>query len=777
MRHFLVFLLLLSTLPASGQFSLTGTVSGNNGGPLPGATIYLHELKKGVVSDAAGAYRFDNLRPGHYHLHTQYIGHIARTIDIEIGKTSLRYDIVLQPSSLELREIIVESDLLKLDEKGQSQSVEVVGAEQIRKYNGITLMQSLERLPGINSINTGIGVSKPVIRGLSFNRVAVTDQGIRQEGQQWGLDHGLEIDQFGVGRVEIIKGPASLLYGSDAMAGVVQIKAAPFPMEGKTSAQLSQLYRSVNNQYGMSAEFAGHHHDFVWRMRGTLQDYGDYSLPADSFRYNRFTLALPDRQLKNTAGTEQHGSITGGVQKPWGFSQLTFSRFHQQIGYFAGALGRPLAYQLVPDGNSRNIDLPRQQLTHSRIVWNSNVQLGNNWLEADLGYQHNQREEHSYPHAHGRQQLDSSNTLAHGLLLQTATFNLRFHWRLDSLHRLVAGMNGQAQWHHISGYEFLVPDYKTAQSGIFALWQFKKSTVWQWNAGLRVDVARMQSTAYSEILADGSVRVRAVAVNRFFSNLSGSAGVSWNPTPLWQIKANLGSSFRMPAIPELTSNGVHHGSFRHETGDVNLEPERGYQLDLGLVFRQEKMELKVSPYASYYQHYIYLRPTGLFSFLPDGGQLYRYEQAPVFHTGTEVSAEFHWIKSFHMGISGAYTWLTNLETGVPLPFTPPLQAMLDMEYSFRSPASWLAAPYVGVDLQLFAAQNRVDRNEATTPSYSLINLHLGSELVWKKQKAEVRLLVNNLFDTPYLNHLSRYRLLNLPEPGRNVQLMLHIPIG
>ncbi len=778
MRYFFILALLLGLyLPATAQFMLYGRVTDPAGKALPGATIYLHELRKGVVTDTKGSYRFEKLRPGHYHLHTQYIGHEARTLDLEIRAAHLQHDIILQPSSLELREIIVESDLLKLDEKGQSQSVEVVGADQIRKNYGVTLMQSLERLPGINSINTGIGISKPVIRGLSFNRVAVSDQGIKQEGQQWGLDHGLEIDPFGVGRVEIIKGPAALLYGSDAIGGVVQVKAAPFPIEGELKGQVTQLYRSVNSQYGVSAELAGHQGMFVWRIRGTLQDYADYRLPADSFSYNRFRLPLLDRRLKNTAGQEKHGNVTLGVQRPWGFSQITASRFSQRIGYFAGALGQPQAYQLVPDGDNRNIDLPHQAIQHDKIIWNNNIKLGENWLEIDIAWQQNRRQEHSYPHAHGRAQLDSSNTLAHGMLLRTGTANARYHYRIDSTNRLILGVNLTGQRHQISGYEFLVPAYQNQQAGAFIIWQYKPVETWQWNAGLRYDYAQLRSSGYSEMLGDGSVRERAPIIDRNFGNISGSAGLAWNPHNSWQVKINVGSSYRIPTLPELSSNGVHHGSFRHEMGDPNLDPERAYQFDLGFSYRTPMYELKLSPYFNYFGNYIYLRPTGQFSFLPDGGQIFRYEQGTVAHTGAEVSTELHLHKALHLAVGGAYTRLTNLNSGVPLPFTPPFQGMLDAEYSFSAVSKRFTTPVLGMDLQLFAAQNRTDRNEWATPGYGLVNLHGGFRLNFAKQALEFRLMVNNIFDKAYFNHLSRYRLLNLPEAGRNVQIMLHLPIG
>lgn len=761
-------------MAAHGQFRLSGAVVNEAGEVIAGASVLLHELQRGRVTDEGGRFSFANLKQGDYHLHVHFLGFAALSLDVRLQQDE-QLHIVLKASTLELQEILIENDLTKTNEQQQTQSTDIVSDDFIRKYAGLTLMQSLERLPGIQTINTGIGISKPVIRGLSFNRVAVTENGIKQEGQQWGIDHGLELDQFNVGRVEILKGPASLLYGSDAMAGVLQIKPALFPAEEKVAGSLSLIGRTVNDHLGSSASIQGHKKNgIVYRLRATAHQYGDYKLPADSFQYNRFIIPIPNGRLENTAGEELHLSGAIGLHKRWGYSHLNVSSFNQKIGFFPGAIGRPLGYRVLDDGNRRNIALPSQHIRHYKVSSNSSIILGRNWLELDLGFQRNDRAELSFPHAHGRPQLDSSDNLAHGLKLDTWSYNARYHIKIDSSTSLILGSSGQYQQNRISGFEFLIPDYNALQLGTFAMLQWQYRPKLFTSLGLRYDLGQLRGDAYTEsVFINGSMtdRQRARLIDRFFHNLSGAWGFSWTPTAALNLKAHLGSSFRLPTIPELGSNGVHHGSFRHEVGDSSLRPERGWQLDLGMNYRRARWEFRLNPYFNYFTNYIYLRPTGIFTFLPEGGQIFQYAQGSVVHTGTEMQFEYHLVENLHLALLGEYVWMKNLDTGVPLPWTSPGSLSWEMEYTFERSPRWLHKPYVGLDWRWMMAQRRVDRNEEPTPAYQLLNIQLGSDFRLGKRSLQLRLLANNLLNVRYLNHLSRYRLLNLPEPGRNVQIV------
>lgn len=708
------------------------------------------------------------------------IGYKPETKDILITDSHLSITGTLSPSSLEYNEVIIESNALKLSQK--ESSVEMVGVdkEYLRKNMGSTLMNSLDNLPGINSINMGTGVSKPVIRGMSFNRVAVADNGIKQEGQQWGGDHGLEIDQYGIEQIEILKGPASLVYGSDAIGGVIHLKHPQSPMAGSHKAGMLSNYKSVNTTYGLSAFAEGNHNNLVYRVRATHLEYGDYKVPADSFIYNRYKLPIYNQTLKNTAGKETHLSTMLGINRGWGYSHLTISNYHQQVGVFSGALGIPRSYQLTPDGNESNIDLPNQLINHFKIISNSNIQIGKNWLEADLGYQYNTRDENSNPHNHGVGPTILGN-LAHRLKLQTYTANLRYHLPTLKILDGVYGISANSQQNRFGGYEFLLPNFNSFSIGAFAIEKWRISPKFVANAGLRFDYNHLAIEKHQQAVWKNGVQAgymqRNPTINRDFYNWSGSAGVAYNPDNKWGLKFNFGKSFRVPTPQELSVNGLHHGSFRHEMGDSSLLPEQGYQTDVVVSLEKEKFLFSISPFFNYFSNYIYLRPTAQFSVLPEGGQVYRFSQAEAVYYGGEFTAEFHPVKSLHLSITADAVFTNNLDENLPLPFTPPPSLKSEVEWDFAKTPSVFKNLYLKIGYQRSLAQNRTDRNELATPAYNLWNMGLGFDIISKqKTRAQVYAQLQNLGDTRYLNHLSRWRYLNLPEPGRNIAITLIVPI-
>lgn len=308
--------LLLLTLTAAGQirddYRLYGSVT-FDGVPVYGAQVYLHELQRDVRTDINGFYTFFNVKPGSYHIHVIKSGYKTERVNIELRDNDRHIDVELVRSSLKMDEVLVETNPFKSGPIEQSQTVIVVDRDQLEKNSAETFVNALERIPGISAINTGVGISKPVIRGMSFNRVMVNDHGIKQEGQQWGADHGLEIDPFDVDRVEIVKGPASLIYGSDAMGGVINIQPGPIPAAGTHRGHYIGNYRSNNDLHAHSAMIEGSEGGFFYKARITTQDYGNYRVPANSFLYASYRLPIYDQMLTNTAGE------SGTLRVCWGF--------------------------------------------------------------------------------------------------------------------------------------------------------------------------------------------------------------------------------------------------------------------------------------------------------------------------------------------------------------------------------------------------------------------------------------------------------------------------
>lgn len=765
------------------QSSLRGTIyDAETRDPLPGVTITIHELNLTGMTDIDGNFSFENMRPANYHLHISSMGYKAQTIVKSVGPDNKQVRIMLEPTILELSEIVVESNHYKVGPKEQTLPIEILDAEFLAKNRKGTFVNSIENIPGVNAINTGVGISKPVIRGMSFNRVIVNDKGIKQEGQQWGTDHGLEIDMFEPGRVEVIKGPGSLMYGSDGLGGVINIFPPAIPRTNSLEGDVQALYKSNNNLIGTSTVLQGNKQDWVYRGRFSTQDFEDYQVPASEFAYNGYSLPIYNDRLKNTAGKERNFSLMAGLKKSWGHSTITASNFHQQAGLFVGAVGIPRSYQLDHDGSYSNIDIPRQQTNHFKVTSNSNILIGKRWVEVDLGYQRNKREEHSNPTAHGRE-IGPFGTLEHGLDLQTITANARYFLHSSENHMRVIGMQSQYQWHKWTGFAFLLPEFNSSNMGVFVYEEFSWANRFTANGGLRFDLAQRKITGYSESIEDVFFQYNE-DFDKTFYNFSAALGISYYPNENVNAKINLGTSYRVPTANELSINGLHHGTFRYELGNRDLMSERGYQMDFIFNYQRKDFSFVITPFASYLNNFIYLSATSAFSsglnpFLTnESGQIYQYVQHDAVFGGTEIALEYHPIEALHWRAAFEYVYNYNLDTKLPLPFTPPGSLFTELEYGFNVESSWIEGVHLGSNLKWVFDQNRVDRNERTTPGYYLLGLSAGVDIALSDHTVvQATFAAQNALDNKYFNHLSRYRLLNLPEQGRNFVISLRVPFA
>lgn len=740
--------------------------------PLAGVAVFLHETEQGFISSERGKVQVEGLKPGHYHIHFEKEGY--RAVDQELYFPEEKQLVVyLSPSFIELNEVLVEESFSRKGNKKTSLNVQTVNADLQNQISANSVGEALESLPGISALNTGVGIAKPVIRGFMGNRVSVLDQGIKQEGQQWGLDHGLEIDPFQAQRMELVKGPQALQYGSDAIGGVLKILPDALPRPG-FSGNTAGVFRSNNNTFGASAEANYREEQHFISGRLSFQKYADFKAPAQTFTYNGFVLPITDNTLKNTAGQLLSYRLHYGVQKPGYSSRYLFSHFQQQVGLYPGATGIPRAFDVGSIGDINNIELPNQQVQHTKFYTKQNIKIGGHWLRIDAGYQHNDRAENSLPHNHGFEELDSSNTLALGLLLQTFSLNANYSWH-NQWAEFTVGTSQQYQLNQRSGFEYLIPDYQSYNGGAFLLGEGELAEKWFWNGGLRMDYGQVSAPVSTTRWWNNidSIVQRSPEIGRSFFNYALAAGLAYNPTDKWNIKANLARSFRIPVIAELASNGVHHGTFRHEVGDAGLNSEKGWQLDLGLSYQSQRFYAQLSPFANYFNNFIFLRPSGRFSQLPEAGQLYTYAQAEVLQGGSELFVDWHFFEQLHW--SNALEWVVsqNLETNLPLPFTPPISNLMSVKWEVENENSeW----HVGLDWRYTAEQNRVDRNENKTPAYQLFHFKAGYNFTLWRKEWQLNFAVQNLFDTFYLRHLSRYRILNLPEQGRNTVLGLKLAL-
>lgn len=758
----------------------------SSGTPVESATVTLYPAKQIAVTSESGYFmiKTTDISSSAYLL----INHVAYQplkLNLDEVKNLTAIEVTLQDLVQSLNEVKVVQDRNFAGLIDKTQPVTIIDKDFIERNNTGTFSGALASLPGVNTMNVGVGIAKPMIRGMSFNRILVNNRGIKQEGQQWGADHGLEIDPFDVENVEVIKGPASLLYGSDGMGGVINIKEhKPLGDNGDRIEYISS-YQTNNHAFSNSMEWKGRQNQWYYSARLTHQDFGDYTVPSDEFTYAGFVLPINEKRLKNTAGKELHLSAEVGVIRENIKSSIRFTSFNQTAGIFTGAIGLPRAYNLQHNERFRNIEVPRQENQHIMLISNTTLNLGKHQFDLDLGYQKNTREELSSPGAHGISPELVGSNLALGLYLATYTANLKYRFNLSPQHQLLFGGQMQFMQNDKDGFEYLLPVFNSTQGGVYHYQLFDISKKWILNAGMRYDVGSHKINQHLQPVYDrvtlqptGELMERTPQFYRNFSNLSGAAGISYIANSNNHLKLNLGTSFRFPTAIELSSNGVHHGNFRHEIGDNDLTPENGYQADLTYLHQSKKLFVEFSTFYAFYNDYIYLAPTGNFSFLASGGTMWQYRQDNSLFNGFELASSYQLNSQLKSELAVDFVQNLNLISGLPLPLTPPPSITKTLEFSnFLSSYSRFQKEYVFLSARYNFEQERVDRNERTTAGSFLLNAGLGFQLHLLSHEIQCRFSVNNLLNEAYFNHISRYRLINLPEQGRNFLVSVKIPIN
>ena len=686
--------------------------------------------------------------------------------------------------SLLLPDVVVTESYQQRQAKKSALAVDVVDQDFLRKHFTGNFMQAMENIPGVQTMDIGSGFSKPMIRGMGFNRIAVLENGIKQEGQQWGADHGLELDAFNIGTVNVLKGPSSLLYGSDAMGGVIAITSPPVPSVDMLFGDVTLLGKSVNGTLGGSFMLGIKKSFWYAQVRYSEQHFGDYRIPTDTIVYLTQKMPVYGRKLKNTAGIERNIGFFAQYQRQRYKANYSVSNVYQKTGFFPGAHGIPDVSRVEDDGDSRNMELPSSKVNHLKVTTLQQYAWEKLVLSGDFGFQNNHREEWSVFHTHyGSQPVpekDPDKELAFNLNTLSASVKVRFIGSSSWEHAL--GWDGQHQRNDISGYSFLLPEYYRSTTGLLWLTTYKPNNVISVSGGMRYDYGYIHISSHEDAYLADYLRKQGYdeeqvehykwnshAVKKKFGDYSFSLGLVWTPSERHMVKANVGRSFRLPGANELAANGVHHGTFRHEQGDTNLKSEQGWQMDASYNLRYNGFSISVSPFVSWFSNYIFLRPTGEWSVLPHAGQIYRYTGAEALFAGTEATIDIHFLRSFNYRISGEYVYTYNCDEHIPLSFSPP--------FSMRNTLTWQRKQVMlYAEWQSIARQNRVDRNEDRTPGVNLF--HLGGSLnisIRGNQAIEITLTARNIFNTRYYNHLSFYRKVEIPEPGRNFQLLIKIP--
>lgn len=744
--------------------------------PLSHVHVEVHELNADVITDGKGYFIVEEIPVGKYHLHVLKDNYAAKLFDFTVEHDSITtLRIELLPSNFQLNEIVIEDGTSKVEVRRSSQAMVSLSAKELTLANGLTLSDKLKSQPGISSISTGAGMSKPQIRAYSGSRCFIQDLGMKHEAQQWGSDHGLEIDPFQIESIEWRKGAGNVVYGSDAIGGVLSIRLPEVPKEG-VHGNVGSIFQSNNGTIGNSAQISIRKNKNYLKFRSTVMNYGDMQLPADSFTYLRRIYPISNGALQNTAGKDLHEQFVLGRLLPKGKIQLSQSLYSQEAGMFVGAIGVPTVGSVQSDGDSRNVGFPSVSLRHfkSALHFSSNTKWG--WFETNAGVQENRRQEFILPRREGFQPLPNYN-VAHDLRLRSAQINSFLRMTSKEGTKRLVGLFSELLQHSRGGYDFLLPNYSGVQNAVYyqknySLQHRKKESFR--TVGVRLEQGRMQnesflSPVYVSPDSIGTYYVRANEVTRNFSGWSFEIGEAVSIKEGHSLKYSVQRAWRMPNAAELFINGIHHGTFRHEQGYTHLNPEVGYLFDASYELQIENLRMSVAGYAHYFSNYIFLRASSFYSELIDGGQVYVYSQDRALFSGGEMKSEFRINPQARVEWSAQSIFSYLFSSGTASPFTPPISSSINLQHKLFDLKNKLNVQ-LEVQGNWAAVQNRVDRNEKATPGYQTLDLRLKIE--WKSHglTLESNLGLNNLFNAFYYNHTSNYRRLNLPEMGRNVFL-------
>ncbi|MGV3585697.1 MAG: TonB-dependent receptor [Adhaeribacter sp.] len=790
-KYFLIGLLLLSRLPAAAQnilpaskscgLTLAGKIlNQHQDEPLPAATIVLEELNQAIQTDMAGNYHFHDLCPAVYHIKISYVGFNPIRQEIRLHAATIR-NFKLHPVATSLGTVQISGQRVP---PPPTQSTSSLTGEALENTRGESLGKALEQLAGVTTLNTGPSISKPVIHGLHSNRVLLLNNGVRQEGQQWGTEHAPEIDPNIAASLTVIKGAAGVRYGSDAVGGVVLVEPAPLRDSAGTDAAINLVGMSNNRMGNIGATV---NHNFArlpalsLRLQGTLKKGGNAQ--------------APDYYLKNTGFTEQNFSATVGYRQEKYGLELFYSQFNTQLGILSAAhIGNLTDLQgaiesPVPLETSRfsyKINRPYQQVNHDLVKLSGYFKAGEagkfTWISS---FQDNKRAEYD-KHLPRNNDLAAQNRPE--INLQLRTFYNELIWEHQPYKNLTGsvGISGMVQQNKYQG-RFFIPNYLNYTGGIFWLERWRKAK-WQLEAGTRYDYRLLDVVLYEN-------RVRTEP--RFtYHNFSGTLGGIYELNHHVSFSLNAGTAFRSPTVNELFSNGLHHGTASIEIGDRNLKPEKAYNVVATATYESEqKLNGELSFYQNYIQDYIFLAPVFPATLTVRGAfPTFRYSQTNATFKGVDLNINYALTNAFSLNTKASLVRAYNVKAKDYLILIPPDRFDAHLRYSPGKPKkAFFQVGGLWVRRQDRVPDNPVSNSEpeednqtnfipvngdykVPPPGYFLVQASLGTTFMAGKQPIEISLTGNNLTNTAYRDYLNRFRYF-ADEMGRNVVLRVRMPLN
>ena len=634
---------------------------------------------------------------------------------------------------LELNEIVVTGLAGESKIKEMPSPVSVIRPADLSARSGGNIINAIATEPGLSEITTGGGISKPVIRGMGYNRVVVVSDGIRQEGQQWGDEHGIEIDGSSVHSVEILKGPASLMYGSDALAGILIFHPAPIRSPGGFGGCFSSEYQTNSGLLGYSIAADGNLAG--WLAGGRFSD-----------KYAHAYRNALNGPVANSGYRERAASGMLGHNGSWGYSRLKFSYFHLMPGMIEGE-GDNFGYRPA---------LPFQHVRHYKVVTDNTIHLGPGDLKLILGWQQNRRQEFE----------ESADEPGLDFRLGTVNYDLRYQAEFDHGWKTAFGVAGMGQKSENLGDEYLIPAYGLFDAGIFAT-ASKSLGEWTLSGGLRADLRWLRSEALPG---------RFEEFSRRFPGISASLGAVRPLGNHFTLRANVARGFRAPNLAELGSNGEHEGTFRYELGNKDLRPEYSLQGDLGVDFTSKYVSVQSAVFISRIDNYIFAARNGALT--DEGLPVYAFRSGLARLGGGEVGIDIHPIHQLHL--SSAFSCVYARESsGDDLPLIPAPRLFSEVKWEITHGGQLFNNAFVSLNLDWNMAQNHfyaAGGTETATPAYLLMGASAGTDIVIRgKTRLSLYVIGSNLTDQAYMPHLSRLKYIGIASLGRNVTFKMVVP--
>ena len=710
----------------------------NSGEGLPFAKIYCIETQNGAIADSNGNWELENVINNQMTLQISASEYESKMIEVDNPNTDIIVELEL--AHIHLDEVIISTS----DSKLQRYSTFPIDSRKIADLNKIentNLVDALSNMPGIYNQSTGNGIAKPVIRGLSGMRVLTSLNGLRIENQQWGADHGFALFNLGIDRVEVIKGPSSLIYGADALGGVIYVGDEPYANANESEFKMSSKFETNSLATVNNISYKSSKNKLRFAVYGGYFNRADYGIPGNQFVTNS----------KNSGGSVK--TAIGYNNKNW------ITNFRYQLLYFQNGLpghthdANPDVSSFLNDNQSRSYNIPAQKITNHLAQWENKIYFKNDELVAQLGFTSNELKEYG----------EKVSVAGIDMTLQNYSYNLRWKHQFNKHFELVSGSQGMFQSNTNGRYaeEVLVPNADFVDLGAFSL---LKGTfnIWNIQAGARYDQRSVTTLESVDPFA------------KTFSGVNYSAGIS-RSSKNFTTRLNASSGFRPPHVSELLANGVHHATMQYLIGDVNLDSERANQIDFYFGSHFDHLEIVINPFINQINNFVFKDPTGNTD-STSGLPLFNIKQTDALLSGGDIAIHYHPHIAHWLHLESNFSLLSAQDiSNNSLPFTPQNRINNIVKVDFNSDKNLkinsLSAQYV-----YFFEQNKVAIYEQTSDAYQLINLGCNGSLL-TKHKIDFSFGVNNLLNAKYIDHLSRLKPYEIANPGRNFYIKLNFMIS